>query len=280
VVRFFQDKTVLITGAGRGIGKRLALGFARSKARVGLLARTKAELDLADLEIEHAGGVSLRLRADVRDYRQVATAVERIKSQYGGIHTLICAAGVQGPIGPLADSDPKDWAEVMNTNLLGAVHVCRAVLPSMIEKRQGKIILLVGGGAEQPRPNFSAYAASKAATVRLAETLAEEVRDSNIQINCMDPGPTYTNMTDEIVQAGDLAGSREVQAATEIRGTGGTHPDKQIQLAMFLASDKSNHISGRLISVDDNWKKLENHNLQPNLFTLRRWTKTAALAAT
>lgn len=280
MVRFFQDKTVLITGAGRGIGKRLALGFARAKARVGLLARTKAELDLADLEIEHAGGVSLRLRADVRDYRQVATAVERIKSQYGEIHTLICAAGVQGPIGPLADSDPKDWAEVINVNLIGAVHVCRAVLPSMIERRHGKIILLAGGGAEEPRPNFSAYAASKAATVRLAETLAEEVRDANIQVNCMDPGPTYTNMTDEIVKAGDLAGWREVQSATEIRGNGGTPPEKQIQLAMFLASDKSNHISGRLISVDDNWKKLENHNLQPNLFTLRRWTKTAALAAT
>lgn len=280
MVRFFQDKTVLITGAGRGIGKRLALGFARSKARVGLLARTKAELDLADLEIEHAGGVSLRLRADVRDYRQVATAVERIKSQYGAIHTLICAAGVQGPIGPLVDADPKDWAEVINVNLIGAVHVCRAVLPSMIEKRQGKIILLAGGGAEEPRPNFSAYAASKAATVRLAETLAEEVRDANIQVNCMDPGPTYTNMTDEIVKAGELAGWREVQNATEIRGNGGTPPEKQIQLAMFLASDKSNHISGRLISVDDNWKKLENHNLQPNLYTLRRWTKTAALAAT
>jgi NAD(P)-dependent dehydrogenase (short-subunit alcohol dehydrogenase family) len=280
VVRFFQDKTVLITGAGRGIGKRLALGFARSKARVGLLARTKAELDLADLEIEHAGGVSLRLRADVRDYRQVATAVERVKAQYGDIHTLICAAGVQGAIGPLAESDPKDWAEVVNINLLGAVHVCRAVLPSMIERRQGKIILLAGGGAEEPRPNFSAYAASKAATVRLAETLAEEVRDSNIQVNCMDPGPTYTNMTDEIVKAGELAGWREVQHATEVRATGGVPPERQIQLAMFLASDKSNHISGRLISVDDNWKKLENHNLQPNLFTLRRFTKTAVLAAT
>jgi 3-oxoacyl-[acyl-carrier protein] reductase len=280
LVRFFQDKTVLITGAGRGIGKRLALGFARSKARVGLLARTKAELDLADLEIEHAGGVSLRLRADVRDYRQVATAVERVKAQYGEIHTLICAAGVQGPIGPLVESDPKDWAEVVNINLLGALHVCRAVLPSMIERRHGKIILLAGGGAEEPRPNFSAYAASKAAIVRLAETLAEEVRDSNIQINCMDPGPTYTNMTDEIVKAGDLSGWRELQLATEIRGTGGTPPERQIQLAMFLASDKSNHISGRLISVDDNWKKLENHNLQPNLYTLRRTTKTAVLAAT
>lgn len=280
MVRFFQDKTVLITGAGRGIGKRLALGFARSKARVGLLARTKAELDLADLEIEHAGGVSLRLRADVRDYRQVATAVERIKAQYGDIHTLICAAGVQGPIGPLTDSDPKHWADVVGVNLIGAFHVCRAVLPSMIERRRGKIILLAGGGAEEPRPNFSAYAASKAAIVRLAETLAEEVREHNIQVNCMDPGPTYTNMTDEIVQAGDLAGGREVQQATEIRGTGGISPDRQIQLAMFLASDKSNHISGRLISVDDNWKKLENHNLQPNLYTLRRYTKTAVLAAT
>ena len=280
MVRFFQDKTVLITGAGRGIGKRLALGFARSKARVGLLARTKAELDLADLEIEHAGGISLRLRADVRDFRQVATAVERVKAQYGDIHTLICAAGAQGPIGPFSESDPKDWAETLNINLLGAVHLCRAVLPSMIEHRHGKIILLSGGGAEEPRPHFSAYAASKAAIVRLAETLAEEVRDSNIQINCMDPGPTYTNMTDEIVKAGDLAGWREVQFATEVRGNGGTSPDRQIQLAMFLASDKSNHISGRLISVDDNWKKLENHNLQPNLYTLRRYTKAAVLAAT
>lgn len=279
VVRFYQDKAVLITGAGRGIGKRLALGLARAKARVGLLARTKAELDLADLEIEHAGGVSLRLRADVRDYLQVVSAVERVRSQYGEIHALICAAGVQGPIGALSDISPKEWAEVVEVNLVGAMHACRAVLPSMIERRHGKIILLVGGGAQEPRPNFSAYAASKAALVRFAETLAEEVKDANIQVNCMDPGVTYTNMTDEIVRAGDAAGWREVQTATEVRGNGGTAPDKQLQLAMFLASDRSNHISGRLISVDDDWKKLENSNLQPNLFTLRRVTKGVAAPA-
>ena len=278
-MRFYQDKAVLISGAGRGIGKRLALGFARSKARVGLLARTKAELDLADLEIEHAGGVSLRLRADVRDYVQVVSAVERVRSQYGEIHALICAAGVQGPIGPMADISPKEWAEVVEVNLVGAMHACRAVLPSMIERRHGKIILLVGGGAQEPRPNFSAYAASKAALVRFAETLADEVRDANIQVNCMDPGVTYTNMTDEIVRAGDAAGWREVQTATEVRGNGGTPPDKQLQLAMFLASDRSNHISGRLISVDDDWKKIENSNLQPNLFTLRRVTRGATAQA-
>ena len=109
--------------------------------------------------------------------------------------------------------------------------------------------------------------------------LAEEVKDANIQVNCMDPGVTYTNMTDEIVRAGDAAGWREVQTATEVRGNGGTAPDKQLQLAMFLASDRSNHISGRLISVDDDWKKLENSNLQPNLFTLRRVTKGATVQA-
>jgi 3-oxoacyl-[acyl-carrier protein] reductase len=204
----------------------------------------------------------------------VQASVERIRGQYGEIGVLICAAGVQGPIGPLAAVNPKLWAEVVEVNLAGTMHVCRAVLPSMIERRRGKIIILAGGGAQEPRPNFSAYAASKAALVRFAETLAEEVGDSNIQVNCMDPGATYTNLTDEIVRAGDAAGWREVQAATEVRGTGGTPPDRQIQLAMFLASDRSNHISGRLISVEDNWKKLESANMATNLFTLRRVTKS------
>jgi len=274
-VRSYQDKVVLITGAGRGIGKRLALGFAKAHAKVGLLARTKAELDLTDLEIEHAGGVSLRLRADVRDAGQVLASVERVRSSYGPIDVLICAAGVQGPIGPVATANPKQWAEVVDVNLGGTMHVCKAVLPQMIERRRGKIVILAGGGAQEPRPNFSAYAASKAALVRFAETLAEEVREANIQVNCMDPGTTYTNMTDEIVRAGEeAAGWREMQAATEVRANGGTPPDKQLHLAMFLASERSNHISGRLIGVDDNWKKLEHDRLPPSLFTLRRWTKT------
>jgi 3-oxoacyl-[acyl-carrier protein] reductase len=276
-VRSYQDKTVLITGAGRGIGKRLALGLARAKAKVGLLARTKAELDLADLEIEHAGGTSLRLRADVGDFKQVQTAAERLKAEYGDVYALICAAGVQGPIGPMIDCLPAQWAEVIHVNVMGVMHACQAVLPGMLEKREGKIIVLVGAGSQEPRPNFSAYAASKAALVRFVETLAEEVKDSNIQVNCMDPGPAYTNMTDEILKAGETAaGWREVQTATEVRGNGGTSPDKQLQLAMFLASDRSNHITGRLICVDDDWKRLENASLTPNLFTLRRVTKIAA----
>jgi NAD(P)-dependent dehydrogenase (short-subunit alcohol dehydrogenase family) len=264
---------VLVTGAGRGIGKRLAIGFANAKFRVGLLSRRQAELDLAHLEIEHAGGDALRIRADVTDYEQVHAAVNKMHAEYGGVHVLICAAGLQGPIGPLVDQSPKAWAEIMNVNLLGVMNACKAVLPQMIERRSGKIIVLSGGGAATARPNFSIYAASKAAVVRLVETIAEEVRDHNVQINCMAPGGTYTHMTDEILRAGEKAGWKETEDALEIRQTGGTSPEKQIDLAKFLASDQSNHISGKLIHVNDDWKKLRNDNIHHEIYTLRRVQK-------
>jgi len=268
-----KDQVVLITGAGRGIGKRLAIGFAAEGARVGLLARSQAELDLAKLEIEHAGGTALRIRADVRDYEQMSAALERMRSVFGGVQILIAAAAVQGPIGSLVDVKPRAWAETIETNLIGVMHACRAVLPAMLEKRHGKILVIGGGGAASPRPRFSAYAASKAAVVRFVETLAEEVRDDNVQVNCMAPGGAYTHMTDEILHAGERAGSKEIERAEEVRLTGGTTPEKQIHLALFLTSERSNHISGKLIHVNDDWKKLERENMNPEAFTLRRLSK-------
>lgn len=273
-MRSFNEKGVLITGAGRGIGKRIALGFAQAGARVGLLARSKAELDLAQLEIEHAGGTAIRLRADVRDYEQISAAVDRMQVHFGGVHVLVCAAGVQGPIGPLSEVPPKEWAETIEVNLIGAMNACRAVLPQMLQRRSGKIILLSGSGAEGPRTNFSAYAASKAALARMAETLAEEVREGNVQVNCLAPGSSYTSMTDEILSASDRAGSRESSEASEVRRTGGVAPEKQIKLALFLASDRSNHVSGKLIHVQDDWKRLETANLTPEMYTLRRVQKS------
>jgi NAD(P)-dependent dehydrogenase (short-subunit alcohol dehydrogenase family) len=265
-----KNKGVLITGGSRGIGKRLALGFAAAGARVGLLARSKAELDLAKLEIEHNGGVAMRIRADVRDLEQICAAVDRMRVQFGSVDILIAAAGTQGPIGPLIDIKSKLWAEAVETNLLGVVHACQAVLPPMIEHRSGKIIVLAGAGAASARPNFSAYATSKAAVVRLVETLAEEVRDKNIQVNCLAPGGTYTSMTDEIIHAGERAGHKEIEEAENVRLTGGEAPARQVDLAMFLASERSNHISGKLIYVNDDWKRLQNSNMNPEAYTLRR----------
>ena len=240
---------------------------------MGLLARSKPELDLTRLEIEHGGGTPLCLRADVRVYSQVSSAVSRLQKQFGDADILVCAAGIQGPVGPLADSDAKAWADAVETNLLGALNAIRSVLPRMIERRSGKIIILGGGGTMKARPNFSAYAASKAAVVRLVETLAEEVREHNVQVNCLGPGPTYTHMTDQILDAGERAGWKDSEDALQIRRTGGTSPEKQIELALFLASERSNHVSGKLIHIRDDWRQLEHSNVHPELYTLRRVRK-------
>src|ERR1700730_16712989 len=107
------------------------MGFAEAGARVGLLARSQAELDLAKLEIEQAGGNALRLRADVRDLEQLTAAVDRMRAAFGGLDVLIAAAGVQGPIGPFVGSKPKAWAETVEINLIGVANACRAALPTM-----------------------------------------------------------------------------------------------------------------------------------------------------
>jgi NAD(P)-dependent dehydrogenase (short-subunit alcohol dehydrogenase family) len=141
----------------------------------------------------------------------------------------------------------------------------------MIERRSGKIILISGGGSAYARPNFTAYAAAKTAVVRFGETLAEEVRDHNVQVNIIAPGAAYSHMTDEILHAGeDRAGPKEIEDAEQVRITGGVPAEKQIALAKFLASESSNHISGKLLHVNDDWKKYEAESMRPDLFTLRR----------
>ncbi len=268
-----QDVNVLITGAGRGIGKRLAIGFSHTKAKIGLLGRSQGELDVTKLEIEDSGGTALRLRADVRNYEQITAAVDRMTSEWGAVHTLIANAGVQGPIGPFAENRSSAWQEVFETNVIGVMNSCRAVLPRMLERRSGKIIVIAGQGSSSPRPRFAAYAASKAAIVRFVECIAEETRDDNVQINCMFPGETYTSMTDEILHAGERAGVHEIESAEKVQITGGTLSDRQIQLALFLASERSNHLTGKLIYVQDDWKKFEHDSARPDAYTLRRHLK-------
>ena len=226
------------------------------------------------MEIEQAGGTAMRLRADVRDLQELAHAVDRMRARFDGLDVLITAAGVQGPIGPFLTNTPEAWNETVQINLIGVANSCRLALPAMIEKRSGKIIMIAGGGSAYPRPNFTAYSAAKTAVVRFCETLAEEVRDRNVQVNAMAPGAVYTHMTDEILQAGEeWAGSKEIEDAGKVRITGGVPPEKQTQLALFLASERSNHISGKLIHVNDDWKRLEQDNMKTESYTLRRMNK-------
>ncbi len=267
----FKDKCVLITGAGRGIGKRLAIGFAAEGARVGLLARTQAELDATKFEIEQTPSPStLRLRGDVRNPEQMEIAVDRLSAALGPIHVLIACAAIQGPVAPFIETRLAQWRETFDTNLLGVMNSCHAVLPSMIGRRSGKIIVLTGDGVSVGRPNFSPYAAACSAVARFVECVAEEVREHNVQINCFNPGGTYTVMTDEILKAGERAGAQEIENAEQIRTSGGTAAKQQIKAALFLASDRSNHISGKVISVRDDLKRLADDNMRPDSYTLRR----------
>jgi NAD(P)-dependent dehydrogenase (short-subunit alcohol dehydrogenase family) len=268
-----QQVTALITGAGRGIGKRLAIGFAHAGMHVGLLGRSQGELDVTKLEIEHGGGSAHRFRADVRDFEQVSASVDRLTALYGEIQVLVANAAILGPIGPFVSQRPKDWKEVFDTNLIGVMNACRAVLPQMIQKRRGKILVIADNCSFNPRPNFAAYSASKAAVVRFVESVAEEVRNHNVQINCFSPGVAYTTMTDEILEADERAGPREVEDAEQTRLTGGITADKQIQLSLFLTSERSNHLTGKLIDVADDWKKLERENTRADAWTLRRHLK-------
>ncbi|MBV9762603.1 MAG: SDR family oxidoreductase [Acidobacteriaceae bacterium] len=270
----FRHKTVLVTGGGRGIGKRFALGFARLGARVALLGRSKAEIDLAHIEIEQAGANALRIRADVTDPEQLALAVDRVKVVFGGaVDVLVCAAAISGPLDSFLQTPLRAWTETIQINLLGVVHSCRAVLPSMVERRSGKIIVLVCASDEAPKLHFSAYETSKTAAARFVESLALELADSNVQVNCFDPGPAYTSLTDEVIRAGDRLEAKVVTAAKETRRTGGVSPEQQLAIASFLASEQSNHITGKLIHVTDDWKKLKNTTLRPDALTLRRAQK-------
>jgi NAD(P)-dependent dehydrogenase (short-subunit alcohol dehydrogenase family) len=267
----FKGKNVLVTGAGRGIGKRLALGLARLGARIALISRSKAELDIAHIEIEQAGGNALRIKADVADPEQLVLAVERTRVVFGGgIDVLICAAVTPGPLGEFLQSSLKSWTEAIHVNLLGAVHSCRAVLPSMVEKRSGKVIILTCESDHAPKINLSAYTTSKAAVVRFGEALAAEMLHHNVQVNCFDPGPAYTSFTDEIIRAEDRLDPRLVETAKETRRTGGASPETQLEHVAFLASERSNHITGKLIHVKDNWKHLTYATLRPEALTLRR----------
>ena len=192
---------------------------------------------------------------------------------FGGIHVLVAAAAIQGPIGPLFQTRIKQWVETVEVNLIGVMHVIRAVLPQMVERRAGQDHRAERRRGGKLAAQLFRYAASKAALTRLVETVADEVRDCNVQVNCLAPGGTYTHMTDEIIHAGERAGQKAIEDAEQIRHTGGVTPDKQIQLAMFLASERSNHISGKLIHVNDDWKRLEQATMHPDAYTLRRVLK-------
>jgi 3-oxoacyl-[acyl-carrier protein] reductase len=269
-----QGESVLITGAGRGIGEAVAHAFARAGANLLLVSRTQSEVERVAEQTSARGIASLALRGDVSRKADVERIVAVAQERFGRIDVLVNAAGVYGPIGPLLENDMAEWAEAIQINLLGTACCMHAVLPHMIARRKGVIINFSGGGAVAPFPRFSAYAASKAAVVRLTETVAQEVQDFGIRVNAIAPGAVNTRLLDQVLAAGERAGKEFYAKAKEQKAKGGTPPETGAELAVFLASPVAHGITGRLLSaVWDDWKSLPARVQELNgsaLFTLRR----------
>jgi len=271
-------RTAIITGAGRGIGRAIALAFAGEGADVVVTSRTLSEVTETAEDARALGRQAFALKVDVSDRDEVQMMVAQALEELVKIDVLVNNAGTYGPIGPLVDNDSQEWVRTIGVNLFGAFFCAQAVLPIMIRQRCGKIINLSGGGASSPLPNFSAYAASKVAIVRLTENLAEEVKGFNIQVNAIAPGPVNTRLTDEVLAAGAAAGEEMLARTRQQKETGGVPPERAAALAVFLASDGSDGLTGRLISaVWDDWESIDSRIddiMASDLYTLRRVTES------
>ena len=203
--------------------------------------------------------------------------INKTRQKLPRLDVLINNAAIQGAIGPLWENDLDSWKNVINVNLIGPMALCRAFVPWMEANAGGSIINLSGGGATGPRPNFSAYASSKAALVRFSETLAEEVKTKSISVNCVAPGTMKTSMMNEIIEKGsEKSGEKEFSNAEKVIIEGGVSMDQVADLIVFLASKSNRGITGKLISaVWDNWKEWPNHLDELNksdVYSLRRIT--------
>lgn len=268
-----QDRVAIVTGGGHGIGKAIALTFAGAGAHLVLASRTLSDLEATAAEASSMGRQAIAMKADLSHRQDVEALVDLVLARFGRIDILVNNAAVQPPIGPLWENEPDEWLRTILINLGGVFLCCWAAIPVMIRQGSGKVINLSGGGATSPRPYFSAYAASKSAVVRLTETLAEEVKPFNIQVNAIAPGAVYTKMTREVLAAGSAAGEKNLAEAQRVQEEK-TTPEAAAKLALFLASQASDGLTGRLISAAwDDWRSLPSRLeevMASELYTLRR----------
>ncbi len=272
------NRTAIITGANQGLGKTVTEAFLRAGANVVICARNEELLQSTYDELEPLCQSGQRLsftRADVSKVDQVEKLMDFTFSRHKTIDILVNNAAVYGPKGCIEDIDWAEWTQAIEINLYGPMLMCRAILPHFKSNRQGKIINLSGGGATKPMPRLSAYAATKAAIVRLTETLAHETLGCGIDVNAVAPGALNTKMLDEILDAGpEKVGKDYYDLAVKQKDDGGASPERAAALCLFLASEESNGITGKLLSaVWDPWEDLPKHVSKlkcSEIYTLRR----------
>ncbi|MBG8555297.1 3-ketoacyl-ACP reductase [Hymenobacter guriensis] len=186
-----KGKVALVTGAGKGIGRAVAIALAQEGAHVALLARTESQLQEVAAEIRALGGKTALAAADVADRAAVEAAVQQLSAELGPIDILINNAGI-GTFAKFLDMEPTEWEHIIQVNLLGTYYVTRAVLPGMIERQRGDIINISSTAGQRGAATTSAYSASKFGVLGLTESLMQEVRKHNIRVSALTPSTIAT----------------------------------------------------------------------------------------
>lgn len=250
-----SSKTALITGAGSGIGKATALLLAREGANVVVLSRTKDEIDAVAAEIESAGGKALSIAADVSDDGEMKAVVAAAVKKFGGIDIVVANAGINGVWAPIEKIKPDEWDQTIAVNLRGTYVTLHHAVPHLEAAGGGAIVIVssINGTRTFTTPGASAYSATKAAQVAMAQQLALELGPRKIRVNAVCPGAIESEIDDNT----DRRGTEKTEIPVEfpegdIPITGGK-PGKAEDVAeavLFLVSDASRHITGTPVWID------------------------------
>jgi NAD(P)-dependent dehydrogenase (short-subunit alcohol dehydrogenase family) len=271
-----KNLNALITGSSQGLGKVIAEHFLQEGANVALCARSEKDLFSTrdELAKKFPSQKIVAKICDVSNEAQVNDLVAFALHELGSLQALVLNAGVYGPMGATDTVSLTEWRRAMDINLYGVLLPCRATIPHFKNAGRGKIVVLSGGGATNPLPNISSYAASKAAVVRLMETLAEELKSFHIDVNAIAPGALATRLVDEVLAAGpEKVGPAFFEKNKQWKENGATPLELGAKLAVYLASSQSDGITGKLISAQwDPWEKLHEFkaDLNSDIYALRR----------
>lgn len=236
-----QGKSVLITGASKGIGAATARLFAASGARVALIARDGEALAVLAAEI---GPRAIAIPCDVVNYQEIAAAVETSQAAFGPLDVLINNAGVIAPIATLSTADPETWSGAIDINLKGIFNGMRAILPGMMARGSGTILTVSSGAAHNPLEGWSAYCSSKAGAAMLTRCADLEARGSGVRVMGLSPGTVATDMQRAIRQSG-------VNAVSRLDWSAHIPPDWPARALMWMCGSDADGWLGQEISLRD-----------------------------
>jgi NAD(P)-dependent dehydrogenase (short-subunit alcohol dehydrogenase family) len=244
-----QGQVAIVTGGGRGIGRAIAKAFAAEGARVVVTARTQSQIDETVVMITGAGGEAIAVAADIADPGAVSRMAEEVVRRLGSVDVLVNNAAHNSSATRLWESDPDEWWRGVEVNLRGPFLAIRAVLPSMIERHGGRSINISSRSAGIASPGRSEYAASKAALVRLTDTLAAEVKEFGVSVFAVHPGRVPTEASQRFLAS--PAGQRWSEEAGAVLKGLEAPPEHCADLCVFLASGRADGLSGRFLSIFD-----------------------------